>query len=87
MKPLCVFVLMAGVSYAQQAPPPSPTLDPEFRKVAEEWEKKMNRGEGKLQPGDPAPDFRLKRLNSDKSVRLSEFTDKKPVALVFGSYT
>ena len=37
--------------------------------------------------GDVAPDFDLKRLNSDRRVRLSEFRGRKPVALAFGSYT
>ena len=38
--------------------------------------------------GAPAPDFELPRL-SDRSqtVRLSEFRGKRPVALIFGSYT
>lgn len=43
--------------------------------------------EGKLKPGDPAPDFELKKLGSQERVRLSDFKGKKPVALVFGSYT
>jgi hypothetical protein len=33
------------------------------------------------------PDFTLKRLGSDERVRLSSFQGKRPVALVFGSYT
>ena len=38
--------------------------------------------------GAPAPDFELPRLD-DRSpmVRLSEFRGKRPVALIFGSYT
>ncbi len=42
--------------------------------------------DGKLKPGDPAPDFTLKRLHSAAEVTLSSFRGK-PVALVFGSYT
>ena len=34
-----------------------------------------------------APDFELKTVDGKQSVRLSSFQDKKPVALVFGSYT
>lgn len=41
---------------------------------------------GRLQPGDPAPDFELPRLDGKGSVRLSALRGK-PVLLVFGSYT
>ena len=37
--------------------------------------------------GDAPPDFNLKRLGSDERVRLSSFKGKRPVALIFGSYT
>ena len=37
--------------------------------------------------GETPPDFNLKRLGSDEKVRLSSFKGKKPVGLVFGSYT
>ncbi len=37
--------------------------------------------------GDAAPDFELKDLDSKNTVRLSDFRGKKPVALIFGSYT
>jgi len=43
--------------------------------------------QGKLKPGDVAPDFNLNMLHSQKTVRLSSFKNKRPVALVFGSYT
>jgi peroxiredoxin len=39
------------------------------------------------QVGEYPPDFSLKRLDADTRVRLSSFRDKRPVALVFGSYT
>jgi hypothetical protein len=42
---------------------------------------------GHLQAGQEAPDFSLKSLNGDVSVRLSSFRGQKPVVLVFGSYT
>ena len=45
------------------------------------------RAEGTLKPGDPAPDFILKTLDGKQSVVLSSFKGKKPVALIFGSYT
>jgi hypothetical protein len=42
---------------------------------------------GKLEPGDPAPDFVLATHDKRASVRLSDFRGKSPVVLVFGSYT
>lgn len=41
---------------------------------------------GALQPGEAAPDFRLKTLDHKSEVQLSELRGK-PVVLVFGSYT
>lgn len=37
--------------------------------------------------GDMAPDFELWDVNVTESVRLSDFRDRKPVALIFGSFT
>jgi len=34
-----------------------------------------------------APDFELRDVNNENAVRLSDFRGKKPVALVFGSFT
>ena len=42
---------------------------------------------GLLEVGDPAPDFELPTLDRSGTVRLSSFRGKKPVVLVFGSYT
>ncbi len=47
----------------------------------------QQRGPSALKPGELAPDFTLKRLHSEKTLRLSSFRGVKPVALVFGSYT
>jgi hypothetical protein len=46
-----------------------------------------SRREGKLKVGDEAADFELKRLGAEGSVKLSSFKGKRPVVLVFGSYT
>jgi hypothetical protein len=43
--------------------------------------------EGRLKPGDEAPNFKLKRLNADEELELASFRGKRPVVLVFGSYT
>lgn len=38
-------------------------------------------------PGDIAPDFELRTPNGDATVKLSSFRGKKPVVLIFGSFT
>jgi hypothetical protein len=40
-----------------------------------------------LKVGDTAPDFNLKTADGKRAVRLSSFQGKRPVVLVFGSYT
>jgi hypothetical protein len=43
---------------------------------------------GTLQVGDPAPDFKLTKLDKSAQIQLSSFTSQgKPVVLIFGSYT
>ena len=42
---------------------------------------------GHLKVGSEAPDFSLATLDQKSTVQLSGFRDKKPVVLVFGSYT
>jgi hypothetical protein len=45
------------------------------------------RKEGKLKPGDAAPDVTLVSLDGKTPVRVSEQVGGKPLILVFGSYT
>jgi hypothetical protein len=40
-----------------------------------------------LRVGDAAPDFKLKTTDGSREVTLSSFKGKRPVVLVFGSYT
>jgi hypothetical protein len=42
---------------------------------------------GVLEPGDMAPDFRLKTRDGKSEVHLASFRGSRPVVLVFGSYT
>jgi hypothetical protein len=42
---------------------------------------------GSLNVGAQAPDFSLETFDKRAQVRLSDFRGKKPVVLVFGSYT
>ena len=48
-----------------------------------------DRSPDKLNEGDPAPDFTLKLMDGaeGKTVTLSDYQGKRPVALIFGSYT
>ena len=45
------------------------------------------RREGRLKPGDPAPDVVLKSLDGLTDVRLLDAMQGKPLILIFGSYT
>ncbi len=42
---------------------------------------------GELEPGAIAPDFELPVEDGRSKVKLNKFRGKKPVVLVFGSYT
>ena len=65
--------------------PPASTLEMRLRSsLGRYWGTDRT---GRLRVGDPAPDFELPRLRVDGRVRLSAWQGKKPVALVFGSYT
>lgn len=58
------------------------------KKHAEEMARKMGRGEGTLKPGDDAVDFELAYAGGKTGrVRLGNFFGKRPVALIFGSFT
>ncbi len=37
--------------------------------------------------GEAAPDFELSDINGKSRIRLSDFASRKPVALIFGSFT
>lgn len=45
------------------------------------------RYEDKLEVGDVAPDFTLSDPTGKRTVTLSDFRGKRPVVLIFGSYT
>jgi peroxiredoxin len=56
-----------------------------YRKESAAWQAKYDALAPKA--GDLAPDFELSDIDGALSVRLSDFRGKKPVALVFGSFT
>jgi peroxiredoxin len=47
----------------------------------------MSARAGRLEVGDPAPDFALPTTDHSRTVKLSEEWRKRPVVLIFGSYT
>lgn len=49
------------------------------------WKKKFNPLAPKA--GDMAPDFTLSDVNGENPITLSEHFGRRPVALVFGSFT
>jgi len=49
------------------------------------WQKKNNPNAPKV--GDMAPDFELTDVSGTKAARLSDFKGKRPVVLLFGSFT
>jgi hypothetical protein len=56
-----------------------------FRKSLMSAQKKLDAKAPRT--GDMAPDFTLYDIEGKDSVTLSKFRGKKPVALVFGSFT
>jgi hypothetical protein len=55
------------------------------RTEAAAWQKKFDPRAPKA--GDPAPDFELRDIQGQNPLRLSDFREEKPVALIFGSFT
>jgi len=55
------------------------------RHDAKIWQKRFDQQAPKV--GDLAPDFELHDVSGNERVRLSEFRQRKPVALIFGSFT
>jgi len=49
------------------------------------WQKKFNATAPRV--SDLAPNFELHDISGENQVQLSNFRGKKPVALVFGSFT
>lgn len=56
-----------------------------YQKEYSVWQKRFDVLAPKA--GDVAPDFELHDVNGENSVRLSDFQGRKPVALIFGSFT
>ena len=56
-----------------------------YIKKEKAWQRKYDASAPKV--GDTAPDFELADVDGENPVRLSDYRGRKPVALVFGSFT
>ena len=56
-----------------------------YKKQYDAWQKKYDAQAPKA--GDLSPDFELFDVTGTHQARLSEFRGRKPVALIFGSFT
>jgi peroxiredoxin len=57
----------------------------QIRKELRDWQREFDAKAPK--EGDDAPDFELSDAQGKSRIQLSSFRGKKPVALIFGSYT
>jgi len=72
---------------AQQPKPARPGLSRPADRSASNAKRGDLRIPTKVHVGDAAPDFTIKTLDGKETVTLSAFRGKKPVVLIFGSYT
>lgn len=82
-----VVVLLAVAAAAAQESPVPPRRDGPPGLSPQERARWLAERQGKLKPGDPAPDFQLKVRGGQQTVKLASFRGRKAVALIFGSYT
>ena len=57
------------------------------KEIMEFMQNRRQQESGGPDVGQEAPDFALRTLEGDREIKLSDFRGKKPVVLVFGSYT
>ncbi len=57
----------------------------QYIKKEKAWQKKY--GADAPRVGDLAPDFEFTDASGNRQIRLSDFRGRKPVALIFGSFT
>jgi peroxiredoxin len=56
-----------------------------YKREFNRWQRRYDAGAPKV--GDTAPDFELSDSGGENPVRLSDYRGKRPVALIFGSFT
>jgi len=81
---LTVITLLSMSSIGWSQPPAGQRPDPARSRPAREGDL---RGGKAPEVGQPAPAFKLHSIDGDETFELKSFAGKKPVALVFGSYT
>jgi AhpC/TSA family len=74
----CLWLIGIVAPLAAQQTPPGEVNTPPAR---------AERHPDRLKVGDPAPDFTLPLVKGKGAVRLSSLRDRKPVVLIFASYT
>ncbi len=84
---LLVFAVANANAADENAKAESKKPEKAAKKDAQDDKKPRGRESTQLKAGDMAPDFELKTLDGKQTVKLSSFRGKKPVALIFGSYT
>jgi len=55
------------------------------RAAAQAWQAQYDPAAPKV--GDSAPDFTLTDIRGERTICLADFQGKRPVALIFGSFT
>ncbi len=78
---------LPGEQIARRKQVLAPRLDALDANVQSALTATTSRDETGPEEGDVPPDFNLKRMGSEEMVSLSSFTGKRPVGLIFGSYT
>jgi hypothetical protein len=76
-----VLILAAGLGLAAGAAAQAP------QKTVDTPPARGERLPDRLKVGDPAPDFTLPTVDGKDAVTLSAFRGKRPVVLIFASYT
>ena len=56
-----------------------------YKREYHRWQQRYDAAAQKV--GDEAPDFVLSDASGENPMRLSDFKGKRPVALIFGSFT
>ncbi len=79
------------MSSVNELPPLPPAVLAQMNMTTVAWEaireRVREREAGLPGIGDPAPDFALPLRGGGGTVQLSHYRGKRPVALIFGSYT
>jgi hypothetical protein len=82
---LLIFLLVSGWCISEVAAQrPGQSRPGNARRDLQERMRPTDNG---LRVGDQAPDFKLKALDGQEEFELGSFAGKKPVLLIFGSYT